>query len=350
MQKISFEDTTVVKSPYVIIDGVEHEVYNGTYQGGTDLNAQIFNQMQDNIETAINTIELMGGGDEVGTVKMFSGSTAPQGWLICDGSAISRTEYSELFSAIGTTYGSGNGTTTFNIPNIKGRTVVGLDNNDTDFDTLGETLGEKTHTLTINEMPSHNHHIITGYTGSGGEYVYYSQNSGSGSMGTDNAGGNQPHNIIQPSIVLNYIIKASATTTTQGQIIDSLSGDSTTDAPSVHAVNEKFSTINNYSTSERIVGIYKDGKPIYKKTVYISSLPNAQQQGYAHNISNIDTVVDAVAVAHTDNTTAHIPYIGVTSNLNIGMFANLTEITFVVGADRTNWNADVDMYYTKTTD
>ena len=44
MQKISFEDTTVVKSPYVIIDGVEHEVYNGTYQGGTDLNAQTFNQ------------------------------------------------------------------------------------------------------------------------------------------------------------------------------------------------------------------------------------------------------------------------------------------------------------------
>lgn len=57
MQKISFEDTTVVKSPYVIIDGVEHEVYNGTYQGGTDLNAQTFNQMQDNIESAIEDVE-----------------------------------------------------------------------------------------------------------------------------------------------------------------------------------------------------------------------------------------------------------------------------------------------------
>lgn len=56
MQKIVFEDTTVVKSPYVIIDGVEHEVYNGTYQGGTDLNAQTFNQMQDNIESAIDTV------------------------------------------------------------------------------------------------------------------------------------------------------------------------------------------------------------------------------------------------------------------------------------------------------
>ncbi|MBO7611030.1 MAG: hypothetical protein J6T23_02340 [Elusimicrobia bacterium] len=56
MQKIVFEDTTVVKSPYVIIDGVEHEVYNGTYQGGTDLNANTFNQMQDNIESAIDTV------------------------------------------------------------------------------------------------------------------------------------------------------------------------------------------------------------------------------------------------------------------------------------------------------
>ena len=53
MQKIVFEDTTVVKSPYVLIDGVEHEVYNGTYQGGTDLNANTFNTMQDNIENAI---------------------------------------------------------------------------------------------------------------------------------------------------------------------------------------------------------------------------------------------------------------------------------------------------------
>lgn len=57
MQKIVFEDTTVVKSPYVLIDGVEHEVINGTYQGGTDLNAQTFNQMQDNIESAIEDVE-----------------------------------------------------------------------------------------------------------------------------------------------------------------------------------------------------------------------------------------------------------------------------------------------------
>ena len=57
MQKITFEDTTVVKSPYVTIDGVEYSVTNGTYQGGTDLNANTFNTMQNNIENAINSVE-----------------------------------------------------------------------------------------------------------------------------------------------------------------------------------------------------------------------------------------------------------------------------------------------------
>lgn len=57
--------------------------------------------------------------EKVGTVKAYGGSTAPDGWLFCDGSAISRTTYAELFAVIGTTYGSGDGTTTFNIPNGK---------------------------------------------------------------------------------------------------------------------------------------------------------------------------------------------------------------------------------------
>ena len=242
----------------------------------TPLNAENLNLMQENIETAINSIELSGGGDEVGTVKMFSGSTAPQGWLICDGSAISRSEYAELFSAIGTTYGSGNGTTTFNIPNIKGRTVVGLDSNDTDFSTLGKTLGEKTHTLTIDEMPSHSHNFNGGWsTGSVAEkYSYGSVNTAS-TYGVENTGGNQPHNIIQPSIVLNYIIKASATTTTQGQIIDSLSGDSTTDAPSVHAVNNLITTSNNGNVLK-----FNNGLMIITQKIDINTSINTSWQGH----------------------------------------------------------------------
>ena len=61
-----------------------------------------------------------GGGDRVGTIKAWGGTTAPAGWLICDGSAISRTLYAGLFAVIGTTYGAGDGTTTFNLPDMLG--------------------------------------------------------------------------------------------------------------------------------------------------------------------------------------------------------------------------------------
>lgn len=222
----------------------------------TPIDATNLNLMQDNIETAINSIELSGGGDEVGTVKMFSGSTAPQGWLICDGSAISRTEYAELFSAIGTTYGSGNGTTTFNIPNIEGRTVVGLDSNDTDFNALGKIGGSKElqeHTHN-NRMDTLNNLDQSYGLSSNGVYadrvVIRSNSTNSNTLNSEkniqDTGTGDSGNL-QPYIVLNYIIKASATTTTQGQIIDSLDGDSTTDAPSVHAVNEKIDEITTPS-------------------------------------------------------------------------------------------------------
>ena len=63
----------------------------------------------------------------VGVVEAFAGSNAPNGWLICDGSQVSRALYPELFSVIGTTYGSGDGFTTFTLPDLRGRTIAGKD-------------------------------------------------------------------------------------------------------------------------------------------------------------------------------------------------------------------------------
>lgn len=74
-----------------------------------------------------------------GEIRIWSTTSAPSGWFLCDGSAISRTTYSELFAIIGTTYGTGDGSTTFNIPNLKGRAIVGKDASQTEFDVLGET-------------------------------------------------------------------------------------------------------------------------------------------------------------------------------------------------------------------
>ena len=63
----------------------------------------------------------------IGKIIMFAGNTAPEGTLYCNGAAISRTTYSELFAAIGTTYGAGDGSTTFNVPDLRGRWIVGAD-------------------------------------------------------------------------------------------------------------------------------------------------------------------------------------------------------------------------------
>lgn len=92
---------------------------------------------------------------EAGLIYMYGGSTAPNGFLICDGSEISRTTYSSLFAAIGTIYGAGDNSTTFNIPNISGRVAIGSSVRNT----IGTTGGEETHTLLTNEMPTHSHTI-----------------------------------------------------------------------------------------------------------------------------------------------------------------------------------------------
>lgn len=149
-----------------------------------------------------------------GVVLPFAGSAAPTGWLLCDGSAVSRTTYAALFTAIGTTYGSGNGSTTFNLPDLGGRVPAGKEATATrlttagsgvDGATLGATGGAQTHTLTTAQMPAHTHSggatVLFGGTAGSTSYV------GNGSATTGSAGSGGAHNNTQPTIVLNYIIK-----------------------------------------------------------------------------------------------------------------------------------------------
>ena len=96
-----------------------------------------------------------------GVISQYAGASAPSGYLLCDGSAVSRTTYSALFAALNTTYGAGNGSTTFNLPNLQNRIPVGK-GADTAFDVLGETGGSKTVTLSEANMAAHTHSGSTG--------------------------------------------------------------------------------------------------------------------------------------------------------------------------------------------
>ncbi|MCO6445181.1 MAG: tail fiber protein [Anaerolineae bacterium] len=156
----------------------------------------------------------------VGAVLPYAGTTAPAGWLFCYGQDVSRTTYAALFTAISTTYGVGDGSTTFNVPDLRGRVVAGKDdmggtsaNRLTDQsgglngDTLGDTGGAETHTLVIDEMPAHTHTLSANAILNGGGAGFGDFNTPSTNKSTGSAGGGGAHNNVQPTIILNYIIK-----------------------------------------------------------------------------------------------------------------------------------------------
>lgn len=132
-------------------------------------------------------------------------TTPPSGWLACDGSAYSRTIYAALYAVVGTSYGSGDGSTTFNVPNMLGRIPVGL-NVSGDFVTLGAKIGEETHALTTAELASHTHTIPGGTGGSFASGAVAFQSNSPSTVNTGSTGSGTGHNNVQPSLVVGYYI------------------------------------------------------------------------------------------------------------------------------------------------
>lgn len=184
-------------------------------------------------------------GVPVGSMMDWPSATAPTGWLICAGQALSRADYASLFAVVGTTFGAPSGST-FNLPDFRGRVGAGLDIDSGGYAdrlttpnsrTLGATGGAQTVTLTEAQMPTHTHAVTgstnstgahqhtyegaggTVFAGGGGNEVAGAGSGNTGSAGTHShtidvsaadAGGDEAHSNVQPTIIINKIIKASS--------------------------------------------------------------------------------------------------------------------------------------------
>lgn len=148
-----------------------------------------------------------------GTIIQSAAVNIPDGWLNCNGSILLRTEYTDLFNAIGYTYSAGvfgGSDLSFNIPDLQGRVAVGSGSGSgLTTRNLGNKGGAETHTLSILEMPAHTHSYVNNVNDqtvsalpgeTAADQVDLSQTTGS-------TGGGQAHNNMQPFIVLRYLIK-----------------------------------------------------------------------------------------------------------------------------------------------
>jgi len=140
-------------------------------------------------------------GTATGTIVSWSTASVPTGFLECNGAAVSRSTYSALFSAIGTTYGAGDGSSTFTLPDMQDKVHVGKSSGKA----LASTGGAETHTLSTSELASHNH--SGGVPGGAGSFTGNQAGELASSGNTGSTGGGNAHSIMQPYIALLYIIK-----------------------------------------------------------------------------------------------------------------------------------------------
>lgn len=204
----------------VVLGALQQFLLQATWKYSTDA------ELNEVRSRAMDLINMFGEGCAMigpGLIVMFAGASLPDGWLACDGSAVSRGTYAALFAAIGTVFGNGDGSTTFNVPDCRSRLPVGVGTGSgLTPRALGDTGGEETHQLSITEMPSHAHtdsgHYHSIHTHAAavaltpGELPVATpelpaEATSTGNAAIQNSGGDGAHENMSPFLALNFIIK-----------------------------------------------------------------------------------------------------------------------------------------------
>lgn len=251
----------------------------------------------DGFNSTLTSDDLKGSiqGLPIGSIIEWSSLTPPTNYLICDGSWVSQTTYADLYAVIGHTYdGDTSVEGSFRLPNRCGKVGVGYDADNTNFNALGKTGGEETHTLVEAEMPKHYHNWAFNKSGNPSttfpkwtfmipEYNQLESAEASKLTGsTTTAGNDQAHNNLQPYETTIFVIKYKDGNMLSdeygGVVVDNLNSTSTKDALSAYqgkVLNDTKKDVFTYSTNEQWTGEYWiDGKKIYTKTLNIGALPN----------------------------------------------------------------------------
>lgn len=216
----------------------------------------------------------------IGTLNPFLGSTAPYGYLLCQGQKVSKITYKELYEICGDTFGQSTDTE-FYLPDLRGQTIAGYKEGDSTFGTLGGLIGSLTHlhstgnhTLTVAEIPNHNHdyqaYIINPndtWPGGYDKVVVYGQPAGTayntfstvatGGSGAHNHGDTSSNSSLQPTMTLNWIVKAFQLMPNQSYVENNLESNSTINSLSAaqgKALNDKITNLSKVATS----GSYND--------------------------------------------------------------------------------------------
>lgn len=260
----------------------------GVPSGGTTGQVLVKKSDVDNDTEWVDYVASGGDSLPIGTVFPWFSNDIPTNFLELNGQAVSRTIYSDLFELYGTTYGTGDGSTTFNLPNLSGRVPVGLDSDDTDFNEVGKTYGEKDHTLLEEELAEHVHKglefwnkAVTFDAGSGEGYnLQYGNSINPGyvaELWTNESGGNQPHNNVQPSIVVKYIVKAQYSDghlSEEAEVIDNFDSTSSTNALSANMGRELKAMLDTF----------------FQKKIFLKATASTIQNLSSNTNINLDTV------------------------------------------------------------